>query len=170
MYSTLIETGEKIENMTDQRSIRRRTFLRAAGGIAIAGASVLAGCTSGGSEGSGPKDIESWLSETDNFDSVKDETDTKSVTVEVGPKGNENTFAPAAIKISRGTTVVWKWIGTGSHNVVARDEAFNSGSPESSGTFKHTFEKSGTYYYYCDPHKALGMKGAVEVTDSGGSE
>lgn len=168
MYITRIEETEKTETMTDNQSIHRRTFLRAAGGITIA--SVLAGCTGGSSGDSEPKDIESWLSETDNFDSVKDKTGTKSVTVEVGPKGSENTFEPAAIKISRGTTVVWKWIGTGSHNVVATDEVFNSGSPETSGSFEHTFEKSGTYYYYCDPHKALGMKGAVEVTDSGGSE
>jgi halocyanin-like protein len=155
--------------MTSKQSIGRRTFLRGAGGIAIA--SVIAGCMTGssGSSSSGnePSSVDDWLSETKNYDgTTKDRTGTKSVMVEVGPKGNEYVFAPAAIKISPGTTVTWKWIGDGTHNVVASDEQFNSGSPESGATFEHTFETSGTFYYYCAPHKSMGMKGAVIVADS----
>ena len=102
----------------------RRGFLRAAGGVAVAG--LLAGCTSAGSEGdggatdasggdsgtsnSGGGSVDAWLADTDKYDSVKDLTGKKSVTVEVGSEGNNGAyaFAPAAIKISPGTTVVWK--------------------------------------------------------------
>jgi plastocyanin len=31
--------------------------------------------------------------------------------------------------------------------------------------FEHTFEATGTHRYYCAPHKALGMKGVVEVVE-----
>ena len=30
-------------------------------------------------------------------------------------------------------------------------------------SFQHTFEETGVYTYYCQPHLALGMKGVVEV-------
>ncbi len=35
-------------------------------------------------------------------------------------------------------------------------------------TFEHTFEEAGVYTYACTPHKTLGMKGAVVVTDADG--
>jgi halocyanin-like protein len=168
----------------------RRGFLRAAGGVAVAG--LLAGCTSGGSggnagadtggdesgENSGTNDVnkgrsvEEWLADTSNYDSVEDMIGTNSVTVEVGAEGNNgaNAFAPAAIRISPETTVTWKWIN-GYHNVVATGDQFSSGEPEQNATFEHTFEEVGTALYYCEPHRSMGMKGAVIVSedDSGGS-
>lgn len=30
-------------------------------------------------------------------------------------------------------------------------------------TFSHTFEEPRIYKYYCEPHKSLGMRGAVFV-------
>lgn len=36
---------------------------------------------------------------------------------------------------------------------------------EKGHTFEHAFEKKGVYTYYCTPHKAMGMKGAVVVGD-----
>ena len=154
--------------MTSKRSIGRREFLHTAGGIAIA--STIAGCMTGssGSSGSEPSSVEDWLSGTKNYDgTTSDQTGTKSVTVEVGPGQNEYVFAPAAIEILLGTTVVWKWVSGGTHNVVASDDTFKSGPPESGATYEYTFEKSGTFYYYCAPHKSMGMKGAVIVTGGG---
>ena len=161
----------------------RRGFLRAVGSVAVAG--LLAGCTSGGSEGnagadtggnSGTNDankggsVEEWLADTGNYDSVEDRTGTNSVTVEVGAEGNNgaNAFAPAAIRISPGTIVTWKWIN-GYHNVVATDDQFRSGEPEQNVTFEHTFETVGTVNYYCEPHRSMGMKGAV-IVSKGNSE
>jgi halocyanin-like protein len=153
--------------MTVRQSIGRRTFLRGAGGIVIT--SVVAGCTSGSSSSAGnePSSVDEWLSETKNYDgTTPDWTGTKTVTVEVGPKQNEYVFVPAAIEVSPGTTVTWEWIGEGTHNVVGSGEQFKSGPPESGAIFEHTFETAGTFYYYCDPHRSMGMKGVIIVTDS----
>ena len=148
----------------------RRRFLHVAGGLAITG--FLAGCTDNGNGGnptgesdSGSGNVEEYLSKTDNYDGVVDKTLTDTVTVEVGPDSNERVFAPAAIRISPGTTVSWEWIGSGYHNVVAEDDSFDSGDPEKKATFEHTFDATGTTLYYCQPHKSAEMKGAVIVAD-----
>lgn len=175
--------------MARHQSIGRRSVLQAAGSIALMGG--LAGCLSAINE---PESIESWLNSTDNYEgTIKDKTGVSSVAVTVGPdkqdtpkplspsenethQKNHTTdiniedvqiFVPAAIKISPGTTVTWKWEGYGAHNVVGTDGGFNSGEPEGSGTFTHTFESAGQHYYYCEPHKEGGMKGVVVVADSG---
>jgi halocyanin-like protein len=148
------------------------------GGVALAGG--IAGClggsdggtdgTNGGADdGSGAPSVDEWLSDADNYDSVVDATGRESVTVEVGARGNNgsNAFAPAAIEVSPGTTVTWEWVD-GYHNVVARDGRFSSGHPEQNATFEYTFEKSATTLYYCEPHRSMGMKGAVIVADGGG--
>lgn len=148
----------------------RRVFLRSVGGVVAAG--LLAGCISGGSgEDTGTKgdnevsSVDDWLSDTSNYDGVEDLTGKNAVTVEVGAEGNNgaNAFEPAAIKISTGTTVTWKWVN-GYHNVIDRGRQFDSGEPEQGATFEHTFETPGVTIYYCEPHKSIGMKGAVMVT------
>lgn len=166
----------------------RRGFLRAAGGVAIAG--LLAGCTSGGSQGNAGADtggdgsggnngtndtdsndggsIEGWLADTGNYDgNITSMTSKTSVTVKVGTEGNSgaNAFAPAAIEISPGTTVTWEWVN-GYHNIVDKNGQFTSGEPEQNATFEHTFETAGTVLYYCEPHRSMGMKGAVIVAGS----
>lgn len=142
-------------------------------GVAVVG--LVAGCTSDGSGGStgggsGASSVGDWLSDTDNFESVEDMTGKNSITVEVGADGNNgsNAFTPAAIEISPGTTVSWKWVN-GYHNVVDENGQFSSGEPEQNATFERTFEPSKTVLYYCEPHQSMGMKGAVVVSD-GNSE
>jgi halocyanin-like protein len=150
----------------------RRRFLYTAGGVAVAG--LFAGCTDNGSSGNTGADdgsegasVDEWLADTDNYDgSVTDMTGKTSVTVKVGPENNEYVFAPAAIRITPGTMVTWQWIGSGYHNVVARNGQFKSGEPAQNATFEHTFETAGTNLYYCEPHKSMGMKGAVIVAGS----
>ena len=152
----------------------RRTVLRGAGAVAVSG--VLAGCGGGsddGGDGTGdgnggdvPSDVSDYLSDANNFDgSVADETGSGNVEVEVGA-ANGLAFGPAAVRIDAGTDINWSWVGAGgAHNVVAEEGAFDSGSTVggSGNNFQHTFEDSGTYLYYCTPHKASGMKGAVIV-------
>lgn len=153
--------------------IARRGYLRATGGLVAAG--FLAGCSgdgngNGGDGGGGDGDersVDEWLSETGNYDSVTEMTGEEAVTVEVGPQQNEYVFEPPAVRIDPGTTVTWKWVGSGYHNVVATDGGFESGSPEERTTFEHTFDSTGTALYYCQPHKSMGMKGAVVVSDDG---
>lgn len=177
--------------MRPTESIRRRTFLKTAAVVGIAGP-LLAGCTGTGTSNDGdgspatesndtPTDSDSnggsgngdapafggWLDDTANYDSVADETDASTVDIEVGAEGNNGpyAFAPPAVRIGTGTTITWKWTGEGgSHNVVAQDGTFESEmSAEKGNTFEHTFDSSGTYKYVCVPHEAMGMKGVVVV-------
>jgi halocyanin-like protein len=84
--------------------------------------------------------------------------------VDVGAGSNGLAVGPAAVHIDNGATIVWEWTGEGgAHNVVSEDDVFNSGSPKTSGTFEYTFEEDGIYPYFCVPHKASGMLGAVVV-------
>lgn len=157
--------------------IDRRSFLQAAGGLAATG--LLAGCMNnesegnpdqnGGDNGGGQQSVEKWLSDTNNFNGITDKTGASTVSVEVGPDSDEMVFAPAAIRIRPGTTVNWEWIGSGYHNVVAKDGLFNSGDPEEQASFEYTFDTAGTTLYYCDPHRSAGMKGTVIVEESGDS-
>ncbi|MFB6173831.1 MAG: halocyanin domain-containing protein [Halobacteriales archaeon] len=141
----------------------RRGFLHGAaataGGVAASG-TVGAQASFGG-----------WLSNTSNYDGVADKTGQSEVTITVGAEANGGAFgfAPAAVHVDKGTTVVWEWNGKGgAHNVAGAEGAgFSSGAPvaEAGTTFEHTFEESGTYKYQCDPHASLGMKGVVAVGD-----
>lgn len=147
----------------------RRQFLTTAGSLAVIG--LLSGCSGDNGNSSsdgenGSSNIEEWLSETDNYDGNIETLNENSVTVKAGPESNEMVFAPAAIRITPGTTVTWKWIGSGTHNVVAKGGQFNSGAPETGATFEHTFETTGTILYYCKPHRTLGMKGAIVVEEA----
>ncbi|QZX99278.1 halocyanin domain-containing protein [Halobaculum rubrum] len=176
--------------MTD-RSLDRRTVLRATGLAAVGGLTGLAGCSGGGSGGgsgdgmeteeptptptesggdsggSGSASFDGWFDNVDNYDGVVDETGSDAVTVEVGTEANGGYygFGPAAVRVSAGTTVTWEWTGQGaSHNVVAEDGSFESELVAEEGhTFTHTFESAGTSKYVCVPHETLGMKGVVVV-------
>jgi putative oxidoreductase len=70
-------------------------------------------------------------------------------------------FEPAAATVKVGDTVTWVWEGTAPHNVVG--EGFKS-ADQSSGTFRHTFDRPGTYEYGCTIHP--GMDGSVIVTEA----
>ena len=94
--------------------------------------------------------------------------DSREAAVDVGAEGNGGGFAfgPPAVRVDTGTTVVWSWTGEGGlHNVLAEDDTFDSGEPVSGSdaTFEYTFSEAGTYLYFCEPHKSLGMKGAIVV-------
>lgn len=97
--------------------------------------------------------------------------------VKVGPGGSLK-FDPEEVEVKPGTPVKWVW-ESGGHNVVP--ESTPSGASwkgheplEDAGfTYEHTFQKKGTYEYFCAPHKSAGMVGAVKVTDNpstGGGE
>jgi halocyanin-like protein len=143
----------------------RRSLLQAGGAAAVG---VAAGV---GTAAAQQETVESYLSDVGNYTgSLTDETGSDQVTVDVGAEANGGAFGfgPAAIRVDPGTTVTWEWTGEGGgHNVVAEDETFNSGQAvaEAGTTFDHTFEAAGVWLYFCVPHKALGMKGAVVVGD-----
>lgn len=99
-----------------------------------------------------------------------------------------NSFLPDRYTISVGETVVWGNNGSRGHTVTAYDELpegatyFASGGYDSNDearrawfqeggqggiepgeTFSHTFDVPGTHGYYCIPHEAAGMIGAIVV-------
>lgn len=137
---------------------RRRTLTAASSAI-LAG---LAGCTGGDSDG--PYD--GWLDGANNFETVVDNTDTATMTIDVGAP-SPYAFDPAAVRISPETTVVWEWTGRGGqHNIVAGDRAFQSDYYlEAGNTFEYTFTEPGVYKYYCTPHQTQGMLGVIEVVE-----
>ncbi|MEX2473208.1 MAG: plastocyanin/azurin family copper-binding protein [Gemmatimonadota bacterium] len=113
------------------------------------------------------------------------ETEQKSVTVTAGATANatfaivedENqgnveeitavtpSFSNPDLTISPGTTV--RWInGDGVLHTVTPDghSEWASATIASSGdTFEHTFNTTGEFAYFCDPHQAQGMTGIIRV-------
>lgn len=73
----------------------------------------------------------------------------------------ENKFIPEVIKIKKGTKIIWINMDTTHHNVNLKFVI----SPYigSRSTWRYTFDKEGTYNYWCDPHRYMGMKGTVIV-------
>jgi halocyanin-like protein len=120
-------------------------------------------------------DYGNWFSDVPNYESTVDQRETEEVVVEVGTETENGPygFSPAAVRISPGTTVRFRYVSAG-HNVLpesipgeadwAGDEAINNSGYE----FTHTFETEGVYTYYCEPHRSLGMKGAIVVGNVGG--
>ena len=71
-------------------------------------------------------------------------------------------FKPEKVQVEVGDTVTWRFEDKGiPHDVAAEDESFKSDTIDS-GTFRHTFDKAGTYAYICTLHPGQ-MKGTVEV-------
>ncbi|MFB6141722.1 MAG: halocyanin domain-containing protein [Halorientalis sp.] len=148
----------------------RRTLLRGVAGGAAA-AAVGAGGTG---VAAAQQQFGGWLSDVSNYDgTVADRTGQDEVTVRVGAQGNGGAFAfaPPAVRVDPGATVVWEWTGDGGqHNVVAQEGAdFESQLTAEAGfTFEQTFESEGVVKYFCRPHRTLGMKGVVVVGGDGG--
>ena len=153
--------------------MNRRDFLlgasAAAGGAAASGAAAAQEDNASGGNQSGSSTTGSGNMTGGNQSSGDGGGSTK--TVEVGA-GSGTSFGPEEVTIAPGDTVVWEWTGEGgAHNVVAEDGAFNSGSPEEGSgiTFEHTFQETGGFPYYCEPHEAVGMVGTVVVQEGGAS-
>lgn len=158
----------------------RRDYVRAAGLLGIGGLMALSGCSASGARTSGSRsgeagaalepepDYGDWFEGVSNYDVTVDRRGEDSVTVRVGAPGNMGAFGfgPAAMAVSPGTTVVWEWTGRGGgHNVVADDGSFSSGAlvDAASHTYVHRLDDPGVHRYVCEPHRAMGMHGAVVV-------
>ncbi|MSQ99320.1 MAG: hypothetical protein EXR85_08535, partial [Xanthomonadales bacterium] len=96
-----------------------------------------------------------------------------TVNVTVG-SGGQLRFTPNDITIQVGDTVHWTSTG-GTHNVVADDGSFTSGSPGSNINFSRTFNSAAVVLYYCEPHSSPGqnintsMNGRITVQTGGGT-
>lgn len=98
-------------------------------------------------------------------------TPTTDQTVAVGPNGTL-TFQPAEFTIQAGDTVLWEWESSG-HNVKPSSTPDGSdweGTPggesktyDEGYTYRYTFDVTGSYDYYCNPHRQAGMTGSFDV-------
>ncbi|WP_435063095.1 plastocyanin/azurin family copper-binding protein [Halobaculum sp. EA56] len=151
--------------------MKRRDFMRQAGGATAAlgaGAAAASG-TATAQEGGGGGQKPDFGGYTDGAKggTYEDARGSSEVTVEVGGGGGL-AFLPTELWIDTGTTVTFEWV-SGGHNVLFEETPSGAGVSghepiESEGfSFSVTFDTGGIYKYYCDPHKSLGMLGAIAV-------
>lgn len=75
----------------------------------------------------------------------------------------DNSFAPASVKVKIGETIAFENSGAIAHTVTATDGAdFDSGTVEPGATFEFTASKAGSISYVCNFHP--GMRGSIEVS------
>ncbi|MBI5754140.1 cupredoxin family copper-binding protein [Candidatus Peregrinibacteria bacterium] len=88
----------------------------------------------------------------------------KTVTSGVNVAIKDFAFAPNAITIKKGTKITWTNYDGAAHTVTG-DAAGgpDSDSLNSGGTYSYTFDKAGTFSYYCKFHP--NMKATVTVTE-----
>ena len=169
-------------------NLSRRRYVAGTGAVLTLG--TLAGCSGGGDGGDGgdgddggdepgqpaedvPSGVDDYLSDARLYEeTIADYTGVDEVTVDVGAGDVGFAFDSPAIRIDAGTNVVWEWTGEGgAHNVASAGESaseFNSGDAvdEEGYTFEQSFDAAGIQLYYCTPHQANGMLGAIEVVES----
>ncbi|UIP00850.1 plastocyanin/azurin family copper-binding protein [Halobaculum sp. CBA1158] len=150
--------------------MKRRDFMRQAGGATAAlgaGATATAGTATAQEEGGGGGQQPDFGGYTDGAEggSYEDLRGESEVTIEVGAGGGL-AFTPTEAWIDTGTTVVFEWVSDG-HNVLFDDNPGDVSGHEpledTDFSFEVTFESGGVYTYYCDPHRSLGMLGAIAV-------
>jgi len=98
----------------------------------------------------------------------------KVITVELNSDGNGNYFKPNEFEAHRGDVIRFT-LKSGVHNVhfLADSNPGKTNLPPASDMLQlpdQTLDipvnlAEGTYYFQCDPHAALGMKGHVKVED-----
>ena len=149
--------------------LSRRDLFRVGAGAATAAAATTAASPTYAQE---TFEYDGWFDDVGNFDGTVDMTGEDEVTVEVGAGAAGLAFAPPAIHVDPGTTVVFEWTGEGGgHNVVEQEtgERYESERTGEEGTvYDLTFETDGISKYVCVPHVGNGMKGAVAVGDGEG--
>jgi plastocyanin len=70
-------------------------------------------------------------------------------------------FKPGVITVPVGTTVVWQNDDEVPHTVTSVDGTFRSSALDTKDKFSFTFDKAGTFEYFCSVHPF--MKGKVVV-------
>jgi len=135
--------------MSAEDSVSRRGFLRTAtGAAAVAGA---AGAGAGTAAGQTTKEVI------------------------VGP-GGSLVFEPATVYVAPGDRVHFVW-ESDNHNIVVESQPEGANWEGTEGDantlyntgheYEYTFETTGTYSYFCQPHRSAGMVGEVVVNESG---
>lgn len=91
----------------------------------------------------------------------------ETYTVKMGADSGMLAFEPSTLTIKAGDTVKWSNNKLPPHNIMFEGDAANKSHDQlmfSPGeSYEVTFDKAGTYSYYCSPHRGAGMAGKVIV-------
>jgi plastocyanin len=71
-------------------------------------------------------------------------------------------FSPAVLEIKAGTKVTWTNADDIPHTVVSNDQVFKSKALDTDEKFSFTFDKAGTYPYFCSLHPKMTAKIVVQ--------
>jgi plastocyanin len=71
-------------------------------------------------------------------------------------------FSPATLEIKAGTKVTWTNADDIPHTVVSNDKIFKSKALDTDEKFSFTFDKPGTYPYFCSLHPKMTAKVVVQ--------
>ncbi len=70
-------------------------------------------------------------------------------------------YKPGNLKVKVGTKVTFTNKDGFAHTVTAKDKSFDSGNLDKDATFEQTFDKAGTFDYFCAIHNS--MTGIITV-------
>lgn len=169
--------------------MKRRTFVTAASAVSVG---ALSGCAAPtedegteAEEQNGGAEDEGTTTETTAEGTTTEQggQDGGATQIRMETEGDHYYFDPIGLFVEPGATVEWV-IESGSHSSTAYAEG-NGGAEvnripqdaepwnsevlsDEGATFTHTFEATGTYDYFCVPHKSLGMVGRVVCGEPGG--
>lgn len=71
-------------------------------------------------------------------------------------------FSPQTLTIAAGTTVIWTNRDDIPHTVVSDDKVFKSKVLDTDEKFTYTFDKAGTFPYFCSVHPKMTAKVIVQ--------
>ena len=90
-------------------------------------------------------------------------TDIKIEMLNKDAEGNRNVYSKEVVKVDVGDTVTWLPTSKG-HNVeIISSPNQMKFKSKNNKEAKITFDTPGIYYYWCTPHKGMGMIGLVVV-------
>lgn len=112
---------------------------------------------------SGSQDLPEYIAGA-NVGEVVDATGQSEFTISI----DDYLYEETVVTVSKGTTVTWTNNGAIGHDVTSDDASPQQGlsSPmlASGETYSYTFDETGTYNYYCQPHP-FQMKAVIEVVE-----
>jgi plastocyanin len=140
--------------------------------VAVCAAIVFIGSACGGDNAAPPRDT-APTSASANAGPATPAAGGKYVEVEMVTDGDGSYFKPSEVHANRGDVIRFK-LKVGVHNThfPADSNAGKSGMPSGPGEFLQlpgqTYDvavgmEPGSYFFQCDPHVALGMKGRLIV-------
>lgn len=116
-----------------------------------------------------------WFDGVPNYDGTVDRRDEARVRIVVGAGEEGMLYDPPAVIVDPAAKIIFEWTGEGgNHNVVEENGAWASELEDSAGhefpvdwstLGRDNLSEHGVYRYYCDPHRHVGMRGAVVVGD-----